>query len=209
VDVDWAVIAEAGTAVGTVVLAIATFVSTRTANREARNAERARLESLRPILMPSMFDDPAQKVTFMDGVLIRVEGGRAEFKVDGEVYLVLSLRNVGQGLAVQHGWSIPAERLDDHRAPEDFHRLTRDLYIAPNYPGFTQIVARDRDSEESRALRAAVQRDVFWVDLLYGDMEGAQRVITRYGVSRVEHDGAEAWIVGAVRHWNVDADDPR
>jgi hypothetical protein len=209
VEVDWAVIAEAGTAIGTVVLAVATFLSTRTANREARSAERARLEALRPILMPSMFDDPVQKVSFMDDVWLRAEGGRAAIKSDGYVYVVLSLRNIGQGLAVQHGWSIPGERLEDHRAPEDFHRLTRDLYIAPNYAGFTQIVARDRESEEFAALRSAVQKPTFWIDLLYGDMEGSQRVITRFGVSRVDHDDDEVWIVSAVRHWNVDSDDPR
>jgi hypothetical protein len=210
VDIDWAVVAEAGTAIGTVVLAIATFLSTRTANREARSAERARLESLRPILMPSQLEDPVQKVSFADNVWLRAEGGRAAIKIDGYVYVVLSLRNIGQGLAVQHGWSIPAERLGDPLPPEQFHRLTRDLYVAPNYVGFTQVIARDRDSAEYGALRAAVEQDTFWIDLLYGDLEGAQRVITRFAISKLAHDdGEEVWIVGAVRHWNVDLPNPR
>jgi hypothetical protein len=211
VDIDWAVVAEAGTAIGTVVLAIATFVSTRTANREARNAEKARLEALRPILMPSQLEDTAQKVSFADDVWLRVEGGRAAIRVDGYVYVVLSLRNIGQGLAVQHGWSIPEDRLGEHVPPERFHRLTRDLYVAPNYVGFTQVISRDRDSAEYDALRRAVERDTFWIDLLYGDLEGSQRVITRFAVSRFRHedDEGDIWVVGAVRHWNVDLPDPR
>ncbi len=210
-DIDWAVIAEAGTAVGTVVLALATFASTRTANREARSAEKARLEALRPILMPSQFDDPVQKVSFADGVWLYAEGGRADLTIDGYVYLVLSLRNIGQGLAVQHGWWVPRERDEPHQAPERFHRLTRDIYVAPNYVGFAQVVARDRDSEEYARLRDVVRDDIFWIDLLYGDMEGSQRVITRFAMSHgpAGSPSADAWLVAAVRHWNVDLPDPR
>ena len=44
------------------------------------------------------------------------------------------------------------------------------------------------------------------VDLLYGDQEGGQRVISRYGLIPRDDGG---WIVAAARHWNVDRTDPR
>jgi hypothetical protein len=45
------------------------------------------------------------------------------------------------------------------------------------------------------------------VDLLYGDHEGGQRVITRFAL-RSRADG-EGWTATAARHWNIDRDDPR
>jgi hypothetical protein len=45
------------------------------------------------------------------------------------------------------------------------------------------------------------------VDLLFGDHEGGQRAIARFGVSdwpEVEGERAEV-----LRYWNVDRDDPR
>jgi len=50
---DWATIASFATAVGTLVLAVATFSSVRSANRSARIAERSFLIGLRPSLAPS------------------------------------------------------------------------------------------------------------------------------------------------------------
>jgi hypothetical protein len=49
---DLATIAGLGTAAGTLVLAVATFSSTRSANRAARVAERTLLLGLRPALVP-------------------------------------------------------------------------------------------------------------------------------------------------------------
>jgi hypothetical protein len=46
------------------------------------------------------------------------------------------------------------------------------------------------------------------VDVLYGDHEGGQRTITRFGLSP-RQGGDQAWIVSAVRHWNLDRGDPR
>jgi hypothetical protein len=53
---------------------------------------------------------------------------------------------------------------------------------------------------------AIEQRKQLTIDLLYGDQEGGQRVISRY-VLTPRDDGT--WIVGALRHWNVDRHDPR
>jgi len=102
---DWATIAEVGTAAGTLVLAFATFGATRSANRSARIAERAFEARLRPVLVPSRLEDPAEKIMWGDQHWTRLLGGRASVEVGEEVvYLTMSLRNVGSGMAVIHAW---------------------------------------------------------------------------------------------------------
>jgi hypothetical protein len=97
---DWATIATLATAVGTMVLAAATFASVRSANRAARTAERALLAQIRPVLVPSRFEDPMEKVGFMDDVWLKVPGGRAAAEATNDaVYLAIALRNVGSGIA--------------------------------------------------------------------------------------------------------------
>ena len=49
---DWATIASLATAGGTLVLAVSTFASVKSANRAARAAERSLLAGLRPLPMP-------------------------------------------------------------------------------------------------------------------------------------------------------------
>ena len=61
---DWA---SWGTAVGTLVLAGATFASIRSANQAGRNAERALQVGLRPVLFESRPQDIAQKIRWGDG----------------------------------------------------------------------------------------------------------------------------------------------
>src|SRR6476620_2719411 len=102
---DWATIATLAPAVGTMVLAAATFASVRSANRAARTAERALLAQIRPVLVPSRFEDPTEKVGFMDDVWLKVAGGRAAAEAtDQAVYLAIALRNVGNGIAVLDRW---------------------------------------------------------------------------------------------------------
>jgi hypothetical protein len=43
-------------------------------------------------------------------------------------------------------------------------------------------------------------------DVLYGDYEGGQRMVSRYGVLR-DDDGE--WRLSTVRHLQIDRDDPR
>ena len=43
------------------------------------------------------------------------------------------------------------------------------------------------------------------IDLLYGDYEGGQRVITQFSLRLA----GERWLTQAVRHFNVDQPDPR
>jgi hypothetical protein len=44
------------------------------------------------------------------------------------------------------------------------------------------------------------------VDLLYGDHEGGQRAVSRFGLSPPE-DGS--WLPGVSRHWRLDGVNPR
>lgn len=58
----WQTASSLATGAGTLVLAIATFASVRSANRAARVAEIALQVRLRPLLVPSRLQDPEQKV---------------------------------------------------------------------------------------------------------------------------------------------------
>src|SRR4051795_6809364 len=139
---DWATIASLATAGGTLVLALATFASVRSANRAARATERALLAGIRPVLVPSRLEDPMQKVGFLDDHWVRVEGGRAIVEVEGDVvYLVIGLRNGGNGLAVLDRWNFYPERLRgalDRPNIDEFRRLTRDIYVPSGDVGFWQ-----------------------------------------------------------------------
>ncbi len=212
--IDWVLVSNLATALGTSLLAVATFVATRSANRTARSAERALLEGLRPILLPSNWSDPVQKVRYLEGKWVIVHGGRASVEVtDAAIYAVLSLRNVGSGLAVLHGWHIPDDPRAEHADPSEFYRLTRDIYVPTTDPGFCQIAIRDPDSVFAQRIRRNLaDDDAFVVDVLYSDAEGSQRVISRFLVSRgpSEHaDEADEYAVTVSRHWNLDLPAPR
>ena len=207
---DWVTISALATAGGTLVLALATFASVRSANRAARVAERSLLLGLRPLLLPSKLNDPSQKVGFADQKWVVVPPGGAVAEVTGEaIYLAMNVRNAGSGIAVLHGWRFYPERLrlEEHAAPEDFTRLTRDLYVPAGDVGFWQGAFRDPSTPEFAAARAAIEaREWLTVDVLYGDHEGGQRVISRFSIQPRDPDG---WIAAVGRHWNVDAADPR
>jgi hypothetical protein len=185
----------------------------RSANRAARVAELSMLAGLRPLLLPSRPDDVAQKIGFADEHWVHAPGGGGIAEVGEQaVYFAISLRNVGTGIAVLHGWFLsPGARLSganpDHAPLEDFQRLTRDLYVAAGDIGFWQGAFRDPAAAEFAAARSAVEaRDPVTVEILYGDHEGGQRVITRF-VLTARDDGT--WLVAAGRHWNIDRPDPR
>jgi hypothetical protein len=93
---------------------------------------------------------------------------------------------------------------------EDFTTLTRDLYVAPGDIGFWQGSFRDPGSDGFRAARRAVETPrMIGVDILYGDFEGGQRVISRFMLTPKEIDGSLRWFASVGRHWNVDRPDPR
>jgi hypothetical protein len=162
--------------------------------------------------MPSRLEDPPVKVGFADNHFVRTPGGGGTAEVSEKaIYLTMSLRNVGNGIAVLHGWRPePSSGLGavDRPPLEEFHRLTRDLYIAVGDVAFWQGALRDPNEPEFADLAdkiAAGERVV--IDVLYGDQHGGQRVISRFSMlPRSDQDG---WLVTVARHWNVDRPDPR
>ena len=202
---------------GTLVLAGVTVASVRSANRAARVAEQSLLAGQRPLLVPSRTEDPAVKVGFQDDVWFSVPGGQGAAKATNKaVYFVISIRNVGTGIAVLHGWHLLPELLlerGEHVVPpplEDFTTLTRDLYVAPGDVGFWQGSFRDPASDRYREARRAVEAPQrLGVDVLYGDFEGGQRVISRFMLTPRETDDGVRWYAAVGRHWNVDRPEPR
>ena len=207
---DWVTISALATAGGTLILSIATFASVRSANRTARAAEQSLLVGLRPVLMPSRLQDPPEKVGFMDSHWVQVPAAHGTAETSPEaIYLTIALRNVGSGLAVLHGWRFYPERLmaTVHSDPREFRRLTRDLYVPAGDLGFWQGAFRDPAEAEFLAARTVIsERGSFTIDLLYGDHEGGQRVITRFALSPRD-DGT--WLATVSKHWNIDRADPR
>lgn len=209
---DWATISSLATAGGTLVLALATFSSVRSANRAARTAERALDVGLRPVLFPSRLDDSPQRIRWADH-WADLAGGQATVEVaDGIIYLALSLRNVGSGIAVLHGWRVEPEvpRAGLTRPdPEGFRPQSRDLYVPAGDTSFWQAAIRQPDDPDRGGVLEAVEdRRGFMVDLLYGDHEGGQRAISRFTVTPRSPDDS-VWLGSVVRHWNLDRHDPR
>lgn len=207
---DWVAISSLATAGGTLALALTTYASVRSANRAARAAEASLLADLRPLIVESSPTDPPQRVDFRDTFGIVTPGGGAAVQViEDRIYIVISLRNVGPGIGILHGGHLHPERQGasaEHEPLDSFEALSRDLYIPPGKIGFWQIAYRDTGDPEYDRLLAAIENGMLTADVLYGDFEGGQRVITRYSMLR-EADGE--WRVSTIRHWQVDRGDPR
>jgi hypothetical protein len=217
-SMDWTTVASLATAGGTLVLAIATFASVRSANNAARTAERALQVGLVPLLFPSRLEDGAQKIRWGDDHWVSIGGGRATLEsAGGNLYLAMSLRNVGSGTAVLHAWR--AEEVAPfglagtgpltRPAIEEFHPHSRDLFIPAGDMSFWQAAVRDEHDPLAPPVRAAIaDRRGLMVDVLYSDYEGGQRTISRFIVTP-RGDEQTGWMVGVVRHWNLDRPDPR
>ena len=207
---DWVAISSLATAAGTLSLAATTYLSVRSANQAARTAERSLLAGLRPLLVESLESDPTQRVNFQDVRGIVTPGGGAAVQViDDSLFVVLSLRNVGPGIAVLYGGTLYAERRvssDESDPLETFRMLRRDIYIPPGKIGFWQIAYRDEEGNAPEPFLAAVEAGDLMAEILYGDSEGGQRVITRFTVLR-DDDGE--WRLSTVRHRQIDRGDPR
>jgi hypothetical protein len=228
---DWATIASISTAAGTLVLATATFGATRSANRSARIAERAFEARLRPLLVPARLEDPVEKIMWGDQHWSRVPGGRASVEIgDGAVYLSMSVRNVGSGMAIIHGWRAEASvgfaellqpevmqhpELVEYPDLDCFRTQGRDLYVPPGDSSFWQGAFRDRDERDERERKeiaeAIRRREMIIVHLLYGDHEGGQRTISRFSLVPPGESAEDpsVWIESVNRHWNLDRNDPR
>jgi hypothetical protein len=204
--------ASLATAAGTLVLAVATFASVRSSNRSARLAEYSMQIGIRPLLMPSRLEDAPQKIRWGDDHRASLAGSGAHVEiVDGNIYLAMSVRNAGSGIAVLHGWHVRIEALlteHGHAERDEFRPQQRDLYIPGGDVGFWQAAIRDPEDLDYRGLRERIQaRDVFLIELLYTDHQGEQPSITLLVVNPL--DGGEGWSCAAVRHWNLDRPDPR
>jgi hypothetical protein len=215
---DWA---GWGTSIGTLVLAGATFASIRSSNRSARIAERSLLAGQRPVLVAARREDPAQEIQFADGRVLDNPSTQALFLHDDDViYLAISLRNAGAGIAHLQGYRLdpePADRVQTdplgparHRRgaqapdPATFAQQQRDLYIAAGDTGFWQAALRDPTSSTYTATQRAHQtRGRLTVDLLYGDLEDGQPTITRFVLLPAPPD---AWRSDTTHHWRTATD---
>ena len=198
--VDWA---GWGTSIGTLVLAGATFAAIRSSNQAARSAERSArlaerslLATLRPLLIVAQREDPGHEIQFADGRVLEMKPGEALFRPEGEViYLALSLRNVGTGIAHLRGYRLEPETQDRVRAdplgparhrrgdpapdPDTFaDQRARPLRRAGRYRVLAGR-ARDpgdpvfKDTEQAHRSRGRLT-----VDVLYGDLEDGQPTVT-------------------------------
>lgn len=209
---DWATIASLATAGGTLVLAVATFAAVRSSNRSARISELALQEQRRPLLAPSRMDDPIQKIRFLEGNWVRAAGGQAAVQVvEGTIYLAISLRNIGSGIAVCQGWALrPGEgsqrTYPTHVLLEEFRLQVRDLYIPAGDIGMWQGALRDPDDPvRSDAAEEIESLQPITVELLYSDQVGRQRTISRFLLQPAN----EVWIASLTRHWYLDWAGPR
>jgi hypothetical protein len=206
---DWATISSLATAGGTLVLAVATFTSVRSANRVARTAERALQVGLRPVLVTSRLQDPPEKMLWGDRRWTTVAGGHAAVEeADGNIYFALSLRNVGTGIAVLAGWHVDTGFLRgrlDYPDLSAFRPQMRDLMVPAGDVSFWQGAVRDSADEVYEDLRHAIAvPDPITIHLLYSDHEVGQRTISRF--SLVPGDEGE-WLGSVSRHWNLDRQD--
>jgi hypothetical protein len=221
--IDWSTTSSLATGAGTLVLAVATFASVRSANHSARVAElglqkqqQAMEEQRRPLLAPSRLDDPTQKIMFQDRHWVRAAGGGAVAEhTDGNVYLAMSLRNIGAGIAVLQGWAARSGLLtahDDHGAEDLFRRLNRDLYISPGDIGFWQGALRNAtDDLHSEIADAVRRREPITIEVLYTDRAGGQPTISRFSLTAVGggRDADKPWLAAVNRHWYLDHTGPR
>ena len=214
----WSTIASLATALGTLILAVATFSAVRSSNLMAKVAQQQLLVQLRPVLTTTRRDNPVLKVNFGDTKVVEIPGGGAVSEVDtGDgslgpdtpvVYLAIGLRNAGSGIAVLHGWRFfPGWHRDAEHAPlAEFQRQNRDLYIPTGDIGFWQGAFRNTEDPGYDGARKTIEaREPWTVELLYGDHEGGQRAVSRF-TALPRND---TWLATASRHWNIDRPDPR
>jgi len=213
---DASTVASLATAGGTLILAVATFASTRSANRAARVSEQTLKVGLRPVLFNARAQDLPQKVGFVDNHwLLLHDGLAAAQEADGNLYLAIPLRNVASGLAVLHGWHIATDQPTAEMPPpplEEFRRLARDLYVPAGDISFWQGALRDpQDPMYSPVRQAIIARERLFIEILYGDHEGGQRTITLFHLVPRSETTEEPWLwrCSTSRHWNLDRDDPR
>ena len=213
---DWATIGSLATAGGTLVLAVATFASIRSANRSARISERAArtaeqslLANQRPLLVNSRLQDPKQKVQYPEGISLTVTAARPRCRPPATwcTWRSRSATSVPAWRSL-HGWHVlvglQTER--SHPPVEEFTTQNLDIYVAPGDDALWLSALRDPAADIFHAVADAVKAgEPLVISLLYGDSEGGQRVITQFSLRYT----SERWLAQATRHFNVDRPDPR
>jgi hypothetical protein len=195
--------AQLATAGGTLVLAVATFQSVRSANRSTRIAEESMAMRLQPVLINSRPEDPPERVTFLEGVVMEAAGGTALVEEhDGNLFIVIPLRNVGPGLAVLRAGHVALTDPGVRDLPTDpYRQLNRDLYVPPGDRGFWQIGIRDADDPFRPAVEQAIrERRRLTVTILYTDHVGGHRAKTQFTLAP-QDDGV--WHCSVTRHIGI------
>jgi hypothetical protein len=143
---------------------------------------------------------------------VKAAGGRAVAEhIDGVVYLAVSLRNVGSGIGVCQRWGVRRAPASSSQFPrpmsdEEFRDQARDLYIPPGDIGMWQGALRNpHDSVRAQIAEAIDSREPITIELLYSDLVGHQRTITRLGLTPFD----DVWIATIVRHWYLEGAGPR
>jgi hypothetical protein len=156
-----------------------------------------------------------ETVDFADGHRFNLPGGGAAVEATrNAVYLALSLRNVGAGIAVLQAWQVtegipsPGQVRESMPPPvEDFLPLARDQYIPAGDIGIWQGALRDSaDPRHAMLTAAATEPRSFMLELLYTDQVGGQRTVSLFAV-RAEDEGH--WTGAVARHWYLDGIAPR
>jgi len=208
---DTATIASLATAGGTLILAVATFASTRSANRSARIAERALDLNLRPVLIPAHEWDEAERVTFYDEI-VQLRGGFATVEDrSGNLYFAAQLRNVGAGIGVLTAWfvesgpDLPLTTEGALQVPDynSFVAQQRSLYVPAGDVGYWQGAIRESDTDRGDAarLRMAIEaRERLTLYLRYADQDGGHDTVTRYSLMPDENGD---WLFTIARHWSL------
>ena len=127
---------------------------------------------------------------------LTASGGHAAVEhIDDMVYLAVSLRNVGSGIAVCQGWAVrPDLPLDNpsHVPLEQFRLQSRDLYVPADDIGMWQGALRNPDDRvRAKVGEAIISGQPITIELLYSDQVGLQRTI-----SRVRPDAGERLVAG-------------
>jgi hypothetical protein len=123
---------------------------------------------------------------------------------DEAIHLAFGLRNFGTGLAILHGWYPVSDRLTSpapHGKLENFRPQSRALYVPPGGLAFWQGALRDASDPVYDGFADAIKNQTpVTVELLYSDMNGGQRTVTRM----VLFPGQDRWIASVSQHWLVD-----
>ena len=186
----WSTVSSLATGAGTLVLAVATFAAVRSSNRSARIAEIALQEQRRPIFVPSRSRRSGAEAQLRRRPLdqARRAATRPPTVENGNVYLAISLRNVGNGIGVLQGWAVRAgQTLTSQQPCTCPTRSSACRRATSTSPAATSACGRARCATPKircaqrwrRRSRSSADHDRA---ALLG-LNGRQRAITRFGLA--------------------------